>query len=193
LLPRPLILLLPALALVVALIATQLPRWTAPLQTWFAPDTPGACAAVQSLKLYAGSRANLTGIGREAAQIRAEQLVAEYYDVVPLAVSEPLAVEATLPDESRRAYYVVTARLTDSAPPGSQANTAAVIYLDAETGDPRALITATNDPAADCDFDVRRALVAALKSPPLLLLFAYIALAAAAPGIRRIAKGRNRP
>lgn len=187
---RLLILLLPALMLIAWLVAAQLPLWTAPHPNWFAPDTPGACAAVQSLNVYAARRIDPgAGIGREAAQADAAQVVAAHYDLSPLAVSAPLAVEAALLAGERRAYTVVTVRLTDAAPPGSLANTTAVIYLDATTGEPRALITATDDPAATCDFDVRGALLAGLRSPPLILLAAYVLITAGVLLARRIAKG----
>lgn len=197
---RLLILLLPALALIVWLVAAQLPLWTAPQTNWFAQGTPevsttpGVCAAVESLTLYGGTRTNPAGIGREAAAARAAQVVTEYYDTAALTVSEPLAVDATVTDE-RRAYFVVTARLTDDEPPGSLANTATVIYVDAETGEPAAVITALDDPAADCDLNLRETLVTALKSPPTLLLVAYGALAVIAAGVaavRRNTRGQNR-
>ncbi|MFN8448133.1 MAG: hypothetical protein U0521_05985 [Anaerolineae bacterium] len=100
---RLLILLLPALALVVWLVAAQLPRWTAPVPGWFAPGTPGVCAAVRSLALYDARRVDpASGLGREAAQSAAEQVAADHYDAAPLGVSEPLAVEASLPGAAPR-------------------------------------------------------------------------------------------
>lgn len=185
---RLLILLLPALALIVWLVAAQLPRWTAPQPDWFAPDTPAVCAAVQSLALYDARRVDpADGIGREAARADAEQMIADYYDAPPLAVSASLAVEAALPGGERRAYFVVTARLTDAAP-----EQAAIIYLDAATGEPGGLITATVDPAATCDFDLRGVLLAGLRSPPLLLLIAYSLIATGALFARRLARRRHR-
>lgn len=184
---RLLILLLPALALVVWLVAAQLPRWTAPAPGWFAPGTPGVCAAVRSLALYDARRVDSAdGLGREAAQANAERVAADHYDAAPLAVSAPLAVEVSLPGAPRRVYLVVTVRLSDVVP-----EKAAVIYLDAD-GEPRALITATDDPAATCDFDVRAALLAAVKAPPLILLIAYVVLVAGAALVRRAARGRLR-
>lgn len=173
---RRLLILLPALALIIWLVVAQLPLWTAPQAGWFAPETPGVCAAVSSLRLYAARRVDPGGgIGRDAAQSAAEQVIAAHYDVTPLTVSEPLAVEAALPGDDRRVYTVVTVRLSNAVTTDSDANTAAVIYLDA-AGEPAALITAVDDPAAACDFDVRAALVDAVKSPPLLLLAAYVVI-----------------
>ncbi len=184
---KRLLLALPPLALMVWLVIAQLPRWTAPGADWFAADTPGVCAAVELLALYGGTRDAAGGIGSAAAKTDAAQVAAQYYDAPALALSDPLAVQAALPGESRRALYVVTVKLSDDSPAQ-----AAVIYLDAANGDPLALITATDDPAADCQFDVKAALIAALKSPPPLLLVAYLVMLAALGLARRIAKGRHR-
>lgn len=169
------------------LIAAQLPRWTAPQPNWFAANTPGVCAAVSSLAIYSAARGDPNaGIGRQGAQSYALQVVAEHYGITALHLSEPLAVQATLPSEERHAYFVVTARLSDDTPP-----TAAVIYLDATTGEPRALITATEDLTQTCDFDLRGALLAALRSPPPLLLGVYVLTAAGALAVWKI-RGRLR-
>ena len=180
---------LPALALIVWLVLAQLPRWTAPQPGWFAADTPGVCAAVESLKLYQAVRAEPGGIGSEAAKTDAAKVVVDHYDASALAVSDATAFQATLPGSPQRAVYVVTVRLTDSAPEKD-----AVIYLDVATGDPLALITAVDDPALNCNFDVRAALVAAAKSPPVLLLIAYFVIVAGALVARGLfnAKGRLR-
>jgi hypothetical protein len=167
-----LILALPPLALILWLVAAQLPRWTAPQPGWFTggEDTPGVCAAVGSLALYGASRGDPSaGIGLDAARTSATKVVAEHYDAAALALGDPLAVQAALPNTERRAYYVVTALLTQDALPK-----AAVIYLDAATGEPRALITATEDPAVGCAFNLRAALLDALRSPPALALGVYL-------------------
>lgn len=189
--PRRLVLLLaiPPLVLIAWLVAAQLPRWTAPQPGWFADgtNTPGVCAAVNSLALYGASRGDPNaGIGQDAAKADAAQVVSEHYDTSAPDVGAPLAVQAALPNTERRAYYLVTALLNDSAPP-----TAAVIYLDAATGDPRILITATEDPAASCDFDVKAALLAVLRSPPPILLAAYGLIVAATLAVRAW-RGRHR-
>jgi hypothetical protein len=177
------ILIIPALVLIAWLVTAQLPRWTAPYSYWFAEDTPGVCAAVASLRINHALRANPSdAIGNEAAQARAEQVVADQYDDQALQVSEPLAVQ-----DQRGAFYVITALLSDQPP-----EKAAVIYLDAATGDPRSVITATEDSAANCDFDIRAALVAAVKSPPLILLVAYILIAAGVLVARRLITARGK-
>lgn len=161
---------LPALALIVWLVATQLPLWTAPQPDWFAAATPGVCAAVRSLVLSDAARSDPNaGIGAAAAQSAAAQVVSEHYGITALEVGAPLAVQAVLPGTDRRAYFVVTARLSDDTLPK-----AAVIYLDAASGELRALFTTPDDPAQNCAFDVRGALLAALRSPPLLLLVVYV-------------------
>ena len=182
---RVCLLLVPALALIGWLVAAQLPRWTAPSADWFAPDTPGVCAAVESLKLYQAARADAGGIGSDTARADASKVAADHYDAPALAVGDPLAVRASLPGDPPRALYVVTVRLSSSAPEDD-----AVIYLDAASGDPLALITASDDPAATCAFDLRAALVAAAKSPPVPLLIGYGVIVAAALIVRRLAKGR---
>jgi hypothetical protein len=170
---------IPALVLIGWLIAAQLPRWTAPQANWFVPNTPGVCAAVDSLVLYGATRANVGGIGRDVAILDAAQVVQTHYEfgtaALPSSRSEPLGVQATLPGDLPRTYYVITMALSDDPLPK-----AAVIYLDAATGDPRALIMGIADPAANCDLDVKAALLAAAKSPPLILLVIYGVIAAGA-------------
>ncbi len=183
------LLIIPAAALIVWLISAQLPRWTAPQPGWFAPNTAGVCAAVASLTLYDAARGGESGIGSEAARERAAQVAADYTDAAPLTVSDPLAVEATLPGADRRAVYVVTVGLAKDL----TLETAAVIYLDAASGDPLSLIAATEpaDGATACAFDLRGALIAALKSPPLLLLAVYTLGAAGLLVLRWILKARG--
>ncbi|MEO8393508.1 MAG: hypothetical protein ABI700_11010 [Chloroflexota bacterium] len=168
-------LVIPALVLIGWLVAAQLPRWTAPQPGWFDPYTPALCVVVDSLKRYGATRADVGGIGRDAAVLDAAQVVAKYYDFgttrPPINRSIPLGVEATLPGDQQRAYYAISMAL--SADPLRKV---AVIYLDAETGEARALISTIEYPAANCDFDVKAALLVAIKSPPLILLVAYGAL-----------------
>lgn len=183
-------LIIPAAVLIIWLISAQLPRWTAPQPGWFVSDTPGVCAAVASLTLYDATRGSSgDAIGSEAARSRAAQVAAEYTGAEPLAVSEPLAVTATLPGDQRRAVYVVTVELAAAAP----LETDAVIYLDAARGDPLRVIAATAaaDGAAACAFDLRGAVVAAVKSPPLILLVIYTFGAALFVAVRWLLKARG--
>jgi hypothetical protein len=176
------VLAVPALILIGWLVASQLPRWTAPQANWFPPNTPGVCAAVDSLVLYQATRADVGGIGNfvdagGAAQLviteDAAQFVKLHYgfgaSVHPSSV--PLGVQATLPGDQPHAYYLVTMRLSDNA-----LAKVTVMYLDAQTGDIKALITAIADPAATCNLDVKAALLAAAKSLPFILLAGYAAL-----------------
>ena len=187
--------IIPTAVLIIWLISAQLPRWTAPQPGWFAAmphggTTPGVCAAVASLTLYDATRSSpADGIGSAAARDRAAQVAAEYTDANVIAVSDPLAVQATLPDAKRRSVYVVTVELAAD----SSLETAAVIYLDAASGDPLRVIAAT-EPAGNssgCDFDLRGALVAAVKSPPLILLVAYTLSAALFVVARWLLKARG--
>ena len=185
------LLTLPALALLVWLVTAQLPRWTAPQPGWFAPETPGVCAAVASLSLAAAVRVNPdANNGKNAALETAAQVINDVYGVSTLKISEPLAVQATLPGSERRAYFVVTAQLTADALPKT-----AVIYVNVDSGEPRTLLTSVDDPALNCGFDVRAALVAALRSTPLILLAVYVlaagALLAGALVLRHL-RGRHR-
>ncbi len=184
--PRALLLILPALALLVWGVTAQLPRWTAPQPDWFTAGAPGVCAAVDSLRLYQGQRSNpAQGIGRAAAEEAAARAITEHYDSPAPTLSEPLAVQAMLPGTTRQAYYVVTAQLDDAT---------AVIYIDAESGDTRALITSPEAESITCVFDTRAALVEAVRSPPAILLGAYILLTAGALFARRLLQAkRKRP
>ncbi|MBI1258023.1 MAG: hypothetical protein GC204_11180 [Chloroflexi bacterium] len=181
---------LPALILIGWLVATQLPRWTAPQANWFPAKTPGVCAAVDSLVLYQATRADVGGIGRDTALDDAMLVVVEHYKLnasdIALTDRAVLSVEAALPGDQRRGYYVASIRLNNDPLPK-----AAVIYLDAESGDPRALITATEDPNENCDFDIKAALLAAVKSPPLLLLLAYGGIVVVAAAARWLFKRRK--
>jgi hypothetical protein len=165
------LLLLPALALVVWALASQLPRWTAPQSNWFEPNTPAVCAAVDSLRLYSAQRSEPSeSFGSDAARSSAEQIFAQHYDSPAITISEPLAVQASLPGTERGGYYVVTAQFDDAA---------AVMLVDAQTGEARAIITTPLSETVTCDFDTRAALVAGVRSPPVLLFAAYVLLTAA--------------
>jgi hypothetical protein len=165
------LLLLPALALVVWALASQLPRWTAPQPDWFAPNTPAVCAALDSLRLYSAQRGGTDGnIGSGAARSTAEQIFAQHYDSPAITISEPLAVQASPPGAERGGYYVVTAQFEDAA---------AVMFVDNRSGEARAIITTPLSETVTCDFDTRAALMAAVRSPPVLLFAAYVLLTAA--------------
>lgn len=179
------IMLIPALALIVWLVAAQLPRWTAPQPNWFSGDPPGVCAAVESLKLYQGVRTDANGISSDEARAAAAHIAADHYGVSAQTVSDPLAVQATLPGQPPQTVYLITVGLSDGK--------AAVIYLDAADGKPLALITAVAS-AARCNFDVRAALVAAAKSPPVPLLITYVGFVVVALVARLLwtRRGRHR-
>lgn len=171
----PLLLLVPALLLLGWLVLAQLPRWGAPQPNWFPAGTPGVCAAVNSLKLYAGQRGAVGGIGPLAARAAAAQVFAEHYGAQAITLSEPLAVQANLPGEPRQPLYLVTGRINDAA---------AVLYLGANDGTPRALLTTPDADDANCAFDLRGALVAAARSTPMIALAVYVLLIAALVAVR---------
>jgi hypothetical protein len=185
-----LVLIVPALVLIGWLVSAQIPLWNVPQERWFSVSTPGICAAVDSLKLYDGQRADVGGIGRDAALADAAQVALKYYTSPPPAGAAfflaVLGVEATLPAQQRQGYYVVVAPLSSSPLPK-----AAVMYLDAQTGDVKALITAIDDESATCVFNWYPALLAAVKSPPLLLLVTYGVLVVAGLVARWLLKRRG--
>lgn len=179
------LIVLPALILLGWLIAAQFPIWTAPQPDWFAPDTPGVCAAVAALQTYNAVRAGDTpAVSSAEAVKRAAAVVERHYRQTAAAVSNPLLVRARFPDGERLAW-LLTAQLERGA---------AVTYIDAQTGEPLALITALS-PANDCILNVRRALIDAVKSPPFLLLAGYIVLLvvlfAANQVVRRVRRPRT--
>ena len=175
------------MALIAWLVVAQLPRWTSPQAGWFPAGTPGVCAAVASLTAYQAGRDGDGGIGRTAALENAQRTLTEHYDTLALAVSEPLPVQATLPDKVRQAYYVVTAQLNNAALP-----TVAILYLSADSGEIRSLITASDDPALDCSLDVRAALLAAVRSPALIGLAGYVGIMAVGLVVWVLLKWRRR-
>lgn len=179
---------LPALALIAWLVVSQLPRWTAPQADWFPPETPGACSAVASLAVYNAARIGQTGIGRDAALESAQRTLTEHYETLALDVGQPLPVRAALPGQPPAEYYVVTARLDDAPLP-----TVAILYLDAASGEARALLTASDDPALDCSLDVRAALVAAVRSPALIGLAAYVGMVVGGLVVWWLLKRRAKP
>jgi hypothetical protein len=66
------------------------------------------------------------------------------------------------------------------------------MYLDAATGDVRALITAIDHFSTTCVFNWYPALLAAVKTPPLLLLVAYSVLVVVGLVAWWLLKGRLR-
>lgn len=162
------LLALPAFVLAAWLVVSQIPRWGAPQLDWFPAETPGACSAVSSLTLYQGNRWAVMGIGPQAAQAAAAQVLEQHYSTPATDISHPLAVQATLPGEPRQAYYVVTARVGDAA---------AVLYLRMGDGSVAALTTTPSADDTNCAFDLRGAAVAVLRSTPLVLLVVYCSFA----------------
>lgn len=152
----------PALGLVGWFVYEQYPVWSRP--RWGAVN-PGACAATASLEIYnAGWQpfAQPT-ITRDAGRAIAGDLITQQYGLPArqLSADESLLVAATFPDSGERLAWVYLGLLGegDESTPGK----AAVVYIDADSGEPLTLITAgaAADPRTACEMAAlsRRALV----------------------------------
>lgn len=187
---------LPALALGGWLLSEQLPILLAPQWWWIAtssPDgAPAACEAATSLHLYDGERVvfDQPTISSEEAKAAADRLIAEQYTnvgegettaVTPLEYGGPSLFRATL-DGERRLVWLVTARVATShiarMPGMEMPGAATIVYVDANTGEPLALLSAAgagNAPAM-CPFPLRDWTVGTLRSTPFLALTGYVGL-----------------
>lgn len=158
--------LLPAVILGGWLLAEQLPLWTAPRYWWITPaDAPAACAAIGTLTTYSATRSNATpAVSAAEARSRAEKVLQWQYNlpVPPERFSDPLLLSGTF-NGDRRLAWLITAALDVGG---------SVIYVDAATGDPLAVIAAVT-PNAACPFDLRGALVNMARSRAFLLFAGY--------------------
>lgn len=183
---------LPAFVLGGWLLSEQLPILLAPQWWWIGANTPGgapaACEAATSLRLYDGERVlfEQPSVSPEDARRAADQIIAEHYaiddeDAIPIEYGGPSLFRATLNGE-RRLVWLYTARIMTShvaTLPGTDMTGAAVIvYLDANTGDVLALLSAVGAGAAEvmCPFPLRDWAVAAVRSTPFLALAGYVGL-----------------
>lgn len=162
------VILIPALILGARLLTEQLPIWTAPQQWWLPTDAPAACAAVGSMSAYRAVRSNETpAIPAVEAVRRAEKVIAwQYFTAGDVPMSEPLLISGMFDGETRLAW-VITAALSTAESGGGT-----VIYVDAATGDPLAVVAALS-PNAACPFDLRGALVDLVRSQAFLLFAGY--------------------
>ena len=175
-------LLLPALVLAGWFVFEQAPTWFPAAPVWLRPSSaeaiPGACEALASLNAYRGSFADdAVAVSRDDARQQAEALAAETVDLPPDAVTldqPPVLVRAIFPGVGERLAWLGIVRLETDAALGK----AAVVYLDAQSGEPLAVIAAASavDPAASCGRPVvgRRALVR--QYLPVFLLMGYAVL-----------------
>lgn len=167
---RWLLTLIPLVALAAWLVAEQLPTWSAPHSGWFSEAMPGRCAAVASLRARQG-----TLVGQPLADVEpllqtAQDAIEQSMGGVNWIVGNPLAVRATLDGASRPAWLVTARGETTGIAP------VAVVYLDADTLAVLDVSVGFDDPAASCDFNLRRAVRDAVLSPPFLLIAGYSVL-----------------
>jgi hypothetical protein len=185
--------LLPAFVLAGWLFAEQFPILLSPQWWWISASSPNgapaACEAATSLRLYQGQRLlfQQPTISAEAAKISADRLIAEHYTLddstppVPLEYGGPSLFSAVF-EGQRRLVWVYTARVMTShvsALPGSEMpGPAAVVYLDANTGDMLALLSAVGAGNASviCPFPLRDWAVATIRFTPFVALAGYVGL-----------------
>jgi hypothetical protein len=162
-------LLLPAVILGTWLLSEQLPVWTAPQSWWLTPtDAPAACAAVGTLTAYRAARVNDTvPVTPAEALNRAEKALTWQYQLAapPEHFSDPLLVRGTF-DGEPRTVWLITAALDVGG---------SLVYLDATTGDPLAIVAAVT-PNAACPFDLRGTLVDMARSRSFQLFAGYLGL-----------------
>jgi len=185
------LLFLPALILGGWLLSQQLPTLLAPQWWWISANhpngAPAACEAATSLRLYDGERVlfEQPAISADAAKIATDSLITEQYAsadgevITPVEYGGPSLFRATL-DGQRRLVWVVTAQLETShvaGMPGTEMpGAAAIVYVDANTGEPLALLSAVgagNAPAM-CPFPLRDWAVVMVRSTPFLALAGYM-------------------
>lgn len=162
-------LLIPAVLLGAWLLSEQLPVWTAPQPWWITPaDAPAACAAVGTLTAYRASRVNDTvAVTSAEALNRAEKALTWQYQLTapPERFSDPLLVRGTFDGEPRTAWLITAALDVGGS----------IVYLDATTGDPLAIVAAVT-PNAACPFDLRGTLVDMARSRAFQLFAGYVGL-----------------
>lgn len=176
-------------------MSQQFPILLAPQWWWISannPDgAPAACEAATSLSLYDGERVlfEQPAISSDQAKAAADDWIAAQYvmvdeDETPITSLEyggPSLFRATLNGE-RRLVWLYTARLKTShiagTPGMDMPGAAAIVYMDANTGEPLALLSAVgagNAPAM-CPFPLRDWAVVTVRSTPFLALAGYIGL-----------------
>jgi hypothetical protein len=186
---------LPALVLGGWLLSEQLPVLVAPQWWWISANSPqgapAACEAATSLRLYNGERVlfEQPTISSDEAKAAADSFIAEQYSkagedgtaVTSLEYGGPSLFRATLNGE-RRLVWLYTARVETShianMPGTEMPGMAAIIYMDANTGESLALLSAAgagNAPAM-CPFPVRDWAVVAVRGTPFLALTGYVGL-----------------
>jgi hypothetical protein len=195
------LLALPILVLAGWFISEGLPRWMPPTPPWLTATNPAAvpasCDAVASLNAYHASFTNDTAgvtISAEESRNRTDELVAAQYGLPDghYAVEQgPALVRGTFPNVGERLAWLNVALLENNVE--ARLGKAAVVYVDAETGEPLAILTAAavENPMTACGPAPMSRRDLLRRYLPLLLMGGYLALVMAGVGIRYIV-GRRR-
>lgn len=178
---------LPAFLLAGWFVLNLWTAWTTPDPQWLtlADDAhaAGVCEAVQSLRAYRAERIAAAGDGwLSAAEARklAERALHRHAPDFSAPIAGTALFRITLPDGAARpAWLALTALELEPT------DKAALVYIDAETGAPLALITSLNvgEPAAVCGYDPNGARIRLWL--PLVLLAGYLLVIGAVALIRR--------
>ena len=139
---------LPALVLLGWFVFEQAPSWfpSAPrwLQVTSGEAVSGACEAMASVRAYSGRFVSEGGssVSADDARARTDEIVAQTYDLPTgdYVEAQPSLVRATFPDVGERLAWLAVANL--DAGGETRLGKASVVYLDAQTGEPLAVITA---------------------------------------------------
>lgn len=184
---------LPLLVLAGWLFSRQAPVLLGPQWWWLSASgtsgAPAACEAAASLQRYGGQRVlfQQPAIASQDALARAQAAIADHYqlaDGAPVTILEtggPSLFSAVFAGE-RRLVWLVSARIATSQiadlPGTDMPGAAALVYVDAATGEPLALLSAVGagQAAVMCPFPLRDWAVATVRSTPFLLLAGYAGL-----------------
>lgn len=178
---------LPALALAGWFVFGLWTAWTSPNPLWLTlsdeAQAIGACEAVESLRAYRAERivaADAGWLSAAEARKRAERALSRHIPALSPAIGGTALVRITPPDGAPRPAWLALAALEfDSS------DKAALVYVDAETGDPLTLIAGLNvgDPAEVCGYDPNGARLRLWL--PLALLSGYLLVVGGAVLLRR--------
>lgn len=176
----------PALLLASWFVYERAPVWFSATPAWLNPSgesaIPGACEALNALKVYRGRFvAESAALDADTARARANTAIAEHYALPAGGTAHTrhaALVRATFPDGGERLVWLALADLAPGAE--GRLDKAAVVFVDAQTGDLLALHTAmsASDPRVACGGGPvsRRALLR--EYLPLLLALGWLGLAA---------------